>query len=697
MPAYAAQVTVDSTATTTTLSQKMKPAMVFISSTTGYMFYKDSGGTCVYSKTTNGGTSWNAAVTVTAQTDCLTIRVWYDQWTPGDSGTMIHIVFNDRGNDDIWYDTLNTSGDVAGTEVAMSTTAGNTMATADTTTISKGTDGDLYIGFCDGSAANACNVMKCTGTCTSAGNWVQSGAGTPIDVANDPLQLMPLASGNMLLIRDDISADDIQSKVYTDSSNTWAGSWTNIDTSAVENATYPETIQATVDTSNNDVYLAYGSSVAGAGTADIRTAVYSGGSWSSKTDVVTNVNTMIALDIALDQRSKDVYVGYLQGTAGSNTTAYYKKSLNGMTSWGSAVQFNETTGDNRYVYLNKSSSDRIYGVFYNNATNDGLFGDTLAALSAVDPSWSTASADFKIYESSSLVWGAGTLACSGTLTDDNAATITCSGNGINNSTQYRVDVLLKNAGGTTIKMNGASDLVDHVAVKAGWAGTNPTLGSCGFSDTSSDNGSTSCDAVFSGNNVRITNTGAGNVNIQAGDTEGMMYLITTDSNVPTTNSTSYLTTTLDGVSEDSSKITIPKELIVSITVSDGAIAYGLVAVNASKDSTSGDLNDTQQVTNDGTATVTLNIRGQDTSCPWTLSGSSGADAYRHQFCSTGTGSPDACDATPTWNNLTTSNQTLTTGLSPAGTFRFDLRLTTPTSSSCFVQQSADVIIQAVAE
>jgi hypothetical protein len=48
--------------------------------------------------------------------------------------------------------------------------------------------------------------------------------------------------------------------------------------------------------------------------------------------------------------------------------------------------------------------------------------------------WVTGAADFKIYKSSSLTWGAGTLICSGTLNDDNTDTISCSGGRITSST-----------------------------------------------------------------------------------------------------------------------------------------------------------------------------------------------------------------------------------------------------------------------
>lgn len=691
---YAAEATIDSTAVTTNPMMKMKPALVFTSDQNGYMFYRDSDGSFGYSKTTNGGTSWGAPVNTTAQADIAIFAMWYDRWTPGDSGTIIHIVMADTGNDDVWYDTVNTSNDSQGTEVAMSTVAGNTFTQVDNVTISKGTNGNLYIGFCDAAAAAACTIRRCTGTCTTAGNWVSPGT-SPIDVANDFIRLFPLASGDMLLVRDDISANDIQSKKYTVGTTTWDASWTNIDIDAPENATYPETLTGTVDLTSNDIYLAYIGNVAGAGTADVRTAVYSGGSWTVKTEVVSNQSTIIALDIALDDRSKDVYVGYLRGTAGSSCNAYYKRSIDGMGTWEGETQFNTTGNDLRYVYLNTISDERIYGAYYRNATTDGLFGNTIADISAADLTYTLGSANFLIYQSSALTWGAGTLACTGTLTDTNGDTINCTdGAGINGSTQYRVDVQLKNTGGTTLKMNGASDYVDNIAVKAGWAGSNPTLGNCAFSDDGSDNGSTTCTAAYNAtNNVRITNTGAENVNIKSGENEGFMYLITTAGTVSSGDANSYSSSSIDGVTQSSSKVRVVP--VYSVSVSDGVVSYGYVAVGGTQDTTSSGMNDTQTATNDGVITESLNIKGNNTSC-WTLAGTPGSEQYAHEFCTTGSGSPDVCDATPTWTALTTNYQTLATSISASGTQKFDTNLKMPSSTNCYTQQSVDVTIQAVA-
>lgn len=130
---------------------------------------------------------------------------------------------------------------------------------------------------------------------------------------------------------------------------------------------------------------------------------------------------------------------------------------------------------------------------------------------------------------------------------------------------------------------------------------------------------------------------------------------------------------------------------ISITVADGVVTYGTLAVNTSKDTTSGDLNDSQTATNNGNVTEDFNIKGQS-STSWTLAATADADQYMHEFCKVDTGD---CDGTPTWTALAVGYQTLKTGVAKDGTYDFDLKVTTPTSTTDYDEQSVDVTVQAV--
>lgn len=126
---------------------------------------------------------------------------------------------------------------------------------------------------------------------------------------------------------------------------------------------------------------------------------------------------------------------------------------------------------------------------------------------------------------------------------------------------------------------------------------------------------------------------------------------------------------------------------ISVTVSDGIVTYGTLAVNTSAGTNAAD---TQTATNNGNVAEDLNIRGQD-SADWTLAATAGSDEYVHRFCTS------SCSTAPTnYTALTTSYQTLASGIAASGTQTFDLHITAPTASTVFTQQSVDVTVQAVA-
>jgi hypothetical protein len=148
----AAVVIIDGSVSTTATEHLFSGSqLVFVSDQVGYKFYVDSTGVCVYSKTINGGTSWGAAVTVDSQTDCTSIVVWYDRWTPGDSGDFIHISTMDIGNDDLWYNRLDTTSDtlqLGSSPISTIVNSGQTptyVAGTNEQAVSKGTDGALYM------------------------------------------------------------------------------------------------------------------------------------------------------------------------------------------------------------------------------------------------------------------------------------------------------------------------------------------------------------------------------------------------------------------------------------------------------------------------------------------------------------------------------------------------------------------------
>lgn len=133
---------------------------------------------------------------------------------------------------------------------------------------------------------------------------------------------------------------------------------------------------------------------------------------------------------------------------------------------------------------------------------------------------------------------------------------------------------------------------------------------------------------------------------------------------------------------------------VSVSVADGSVAYGTLAANTSKSTLSGGVNDQQTATNDGNVAEDFNIAGSN-SANWTLNTvNTTTDNYIHKFC-TGT---CGTEGSPTnFTALTTSYAALGAGnVAASGTQVFDLRITTPQTSSVTTQQSVNVTVQAVA-
>lgn len=301
------------------------------------------------------------AVQVDAQTDCMRPIIWYDRWTPGDTtGNYIHILTQDTNPYDLYYnriDTANNDTRLMGTApVAVTTNKTNSFAVNNNSpAITKSTTGVLYMGVHDsGGTGDQSYVIRCSADCNLSGSWSDAGT-SPLDVVQGgELVLMPLAGGNIMAIRFDDSADDYQSRIFTASTSTWAASWTNIDTSAQNNAAYDGAWNAIVNPTTNYIYLVYPAQTGtiGGNDDDVRARIYNGSSWSSGTDVVTNTTLCITgAAIGFDSSTSTFYVAYTaRTTPATNTTAnvYWKKSSDNMSTWSDQEGPINTTSWNLY-------------------------------------------------------------------------------------------------------------------------------------------------------------------------------------------------------------------------------------------------------------------------------------------------------------------------------------------------------------
>lgn len=267
----------------------------------------------------------------------------------------------------------------------------------------------------------------------------------------------------------------------------------------------------------------------------------------------------------------------------------------------------------------------------------------------------------------------------------------------NNAPQYLEVIFAYNSsGGDTTIPNGLIAMFD-TTLPGGWAAVSnsapwtnsflkgaATYGGTGGANTDHNHTGT-VDLVSDASSTSLTNLGTTGAftGAQETHTHTVTYTIDTVGSLPLYRDTVF------------AKYTAPT---ISVSVVDGGVVYGMIAANSSKSTLPAELNDMQTATNDGNATETFNIKGQDATgggCTWTLGATAASDQYVHQFCND---TDLDCTGPPTnYTTLTTNYQTLKTGVAVSGTATFQLRLTTPNPSSCYGQQSVDVTVQAVVQ
>lgn len=125
---------------------------------------------------------------------------------------------------------------------------------------------------------------------------------------------------------------------------------------------------------------------------------------------------------------------------------------------------------------------------------------------------------------------------------------------------------------------------------------------------------------------------------------------------------------------------------LAVSVSDGSIAFGSVALNTAT-TTAGGTGQTQTVSNDGSNAV-INVKSGNATggTTWTLGTSPGSNIFKLEISTTSGSTYMTFQATDTYLTASSSSASLTTG-------PLDFRFTTPTGSTDFVQKSLTITVQ----
>jgi hypothetical protein len=344
---------------------------------TGYFFFIDSSFDVKYRKTTDGGANWAAAVDVGGAISASHLDVWFDKWTPGDSGTVIHIWWLDFNIDDVLYRSLDTSGDSLGTLRTVFAGASFGAGIRNTKMASgvKAVGGNLYVQFWGDNVGERGFYRSVD----AGANWTSRTDGADDDTVDEVLCLPDDDSADnqdIVMVYWDRSASELSIKKYDDSANTWGE--TSISGSMTSSSDILQ-MNAVVRHSDGHIIVAAWSELDSV-TADLRVwdITLATPTITAKADVVTNSDDCVCCALFIDQNNDDLYCGYLGNEDGSETwqatlTAFYKKSGDGGGTWGAQAAYQEGAADDeRSINAGHSTSgteSRFAPVFFNDDDN----------------------------------------------------------------------------------------------------------------------------------------------------------------------------------------------------------------------------------------------------------------------------------------------------------------------------------------
>ena len=344
-----ADVTIDGSVITGT-SRGMR-SVVFTSASIGYWFYADSDGSFCYSKTTDSGATWGARVQIHTATNKLSFDVWFDQWTPADSGTLIHTWYFDTVFDVVFYRTLDTASDTLGTE---RTVFSGASAVAGRGTFVSGTkckSGYLYAAYDIDAGAEKGFKRSTDGGPT----WSAVLSATFVEATIDECLLFPACNtgdnNDCLALYHDASTDELTLKLW-DSSGA-AASESSVIATVIENVndlTGQRPFSASLRHSDGKIIASMVTDYDTA-TADHRVFVLdctapSTFSITELTAITTNIDDHYHPAVFIDQLTDDIYVAYNgkrdgSEVLGTTTKVYYTKSTDDGTTW--------SAGDTAYM------------------------------------------------------------------------------------------------------------------------------------------------------------------------------------------------------------------------------------------------------------------------------------------------------------------------------------------------------------
>ncbi|WP_160289370.1 LamG-like jellyroll fold domain-containing protein [Nitrosopumilus adriaticus] len=350
---------------------KSQQRSVAINSTHVYEFFIDDNADIAFKYSKNNGVTWQTKTVIQSGT-FQGVAAWYEPWTPGLTSKIVHLASYGTVADKIWYFQFNPTNNTASGQIdTVSNENGCTssclgrLASSNDITITVATDETVYAGTIDNTSPKSTmsSIRECSGSCTNTSSWTSAGS-HPWGSTEDgeyALILLPLTSGDIMLVNQADNTHELRYKILTGSS--WSGSWTNIDTGVVDSTTYENTIAGAVRPDNT---LFVSAVVSPASTSSSVRAYSYNSTWYTLQEPATNADNDLIMDtsLAIDNVTNNVYVGYIEGSGATNKNVYYKISTTNGDTWGTEEQASTATGNYQALSMTLSHNKRIFTTWF---------------------------------------------------------------------------------------------------------------------------------------------------------------------------------------------------------------------------------------------------------------------------------------------------------------------------------------------
>ncbi len=415
-------ITVDGSVHVVLYNKNQPRSLVWVNPTTGYIFFSDSGNDLHYRKTTNSGTSWATERTIKTG-DLSKFAIWYDKWTDGDTGDVIHIFYGDTGEDNLYYNSFSTSDDTLDGEVTV--LAGVSIISSDWTasslSITKSRGGNIYVGGWGDNDGERGFWRATDSPAISFSSRADVTDGTTVD------RIMFLAgneadSNDIWSIYQDVSADEITLKVYDNSENSWSES-AAIDTIVehVERFGFDSMDRH----SDGHAILVMWNDDTNANADLVIHNITDASTFSEVADIVTNDNAYGISGLLINQQNDDLYVAYQTATTTGHIV--YQLSQDNGTTWDGETAMSVTNDDHRVVIGGTSIQDdggRWMPIWYNDDLDDlktnsdnsiEISGPVGASCTYTSGDWNIEASDNCVISENIVIDGSNVL-CTGTGT-----------------------------------------------------------------------------------------------------------------------------------------------------------------------------------------------------------------------------------------------------------------------------------------